>query len=93
MKGPHVAEAMITRTFDVVKAEQRALDGCRPRIEILAPVGARLARELEHRHVGAHVLCEPRLVHLQVVVRHAHANPASPGKIDATTHRAATRSE
>ena len=78
---------MITRCIELVNTEQLAFQFRSPCIEVVAPIRARLARQPEHRHMRAHVLREPRLVHVQVVMRHADADPSPPREFASATHR------
>lgn len=55
-------------------------------IQVCTPEGFRLFRDPKDRNVRTHVLGEPGLVDLKVVVGHADANPASPRVVSSAAH-------
>lgn len=77
---------IIRRPSHHLNTEKTRFDLRRAGINILAAVRPGLHRDAQHGEVGLHMLREPDLVHLQVVVSHAHPDPASPGIVRSSWH-------
>jgi hypothetical protein len=78
---------MVTRGMGRVKEEELLFDLGRACVEVLAAKRLGLLRQAKHRYMRADVLREPRLVHLEVVMGDAHADPASPRERFTAAHR------